>query len=79
MTVLANPIILEQSHDICISEICTYDETENPVVVSGDHTNGLSQVLLVKEVQPDFKVLAEVVRVAAKGSTNLLKPLCKLP
>lgn len=75
IAVSANPIILDQSHHIGISEIYIYDETENSVGANGDRTNGLSRVLSVKEVRPGHEVLVGESSGAAKGVTTALKPL----
>lgn len=70
--VSASPVIFDQDHHICISEIYTYDEIESSAHVEVDHTAGLSQVLSVKEVRADHEVLAGVASVVTKGGKSVL-------
>lgn len=65
--VSASPIIFDQDHHTDISETYIYDEIESSAYVEGGLTTGLSRVLLVKEVRPDYEVLGAVASVAAKG------------
>ena len=73
--VSASPIVLEQSHHTGISEACTYDEIESLVFAEFSLTDGLRRVLLVKEVRPDYEVLARESSVAARRSTQGIKSL----
>jgi len=73
-SVSAGPINFGQDHYTGISEIYTYDEIESSVRVEvGIADRLLSRVLSVKVVWPDYEVLADAARVAAKASTNAFK------
>lgn len=72
VSVSANPVILDQSHHTGILETYTCDAIESPVSAKVGLTGGLSRVLSIKEVRPDYEVLADVASVAAKGSKAIV-------
>ena len=67
IAISASPLILDYENHTATFETYTYDEIESSVGAKADRTDRLSQVLLVKEVQPEHEVLAEESRVAAKS------------
>lgn len=77
VSVSANPVILDQSHHTGVSEIYTYDGIESLIGVERDRTGGLSRVLSIKEVRPDYKVLVKVESVAAKVDGLTWSPFAK--
>lgn len=68
-----NGIILNQNRHTGISETYTHDDIKRSVFAEANRIDGLSQVLSIKEVRPDYEFLAGVVRNAARAGTQSFK------